>query len=72
MRKKKTYKRKKYGSGIKVARPYINKRNRLMLGEGKRKTGKKKTVKKQTGGFIAPIAAALAPTAIELVSKLFR
>ena len=34
MRKKKTYKRKKYGSGIKVARPYINKRNRLMLGEG--------------------------------------
>ena len=45
MRKKKTYKRKKYGSGIKVARPYINKRNRLMLGEGKRKTGKKKQLK---------------------------
>ena len=36
MRKKKTYKRKKYGSGIKVRRPYINKRNRLMLGEGKK------------------------------------
>ena len=70
---KKTYKRKRkvykktYGKGIKVARPYINKRNRLMLGEGK-----KKTVKKQRGGFLAPIAAALAPTAIELVSKLFR
>ena len=43
MRKKKTYKRKKYGSGIKVTRPYINKRNRVMLGEGK-KTKKKKGV----------------------------
>ena len=72
---KKTYKRKRkrkvykktYRKGIKVARPYINKRNCLMLGEGK-----KKTVKKQRGGFLAPIAAALAPTAIELVSKLFR
>ena len=72
---KKTYKRKRKrkvykktcGKGIKVARPYINKRNRLMLGEGK-----KKTVKKQRGAFLAPIAAALAPTAIELVSKLFR
>ena len=72
---KKTYKRKRkrkvykktYGKGIKVARPYINKRNRLMLGEGK-----KKTVKKQRGGFLAPIAAALALTAIELISKLFR
>ena len=70
---KKTYKRKRkvhkktYGKGIKVARPYINKRNRLMLGEGK-----KKTVKKQRGGFLAPIATALGPTAIELVSKLFR
>ena len=52
------------GSG-KVSRPYVNKRNRLILGEGKR-------IKKQRGGFIAPIAAALAPAAIELVSKLFR
>ena len=40
---KKTYKRKRkvykkaYGKGIKVARPYINNRNRLMLGEGKKK-----------------------------------
>ena len=46
---KKTYKRKRkvykkaYGKGIKVARQYINKRNRLMLGEGEKK---KKTVKK--------------------------
>ena len=28
--------------------------------------------KKQRGGFIGPIAAALVPTAIKLVSKLFR
>ena len=40
------------GSG-KVSRPYVNKRNRLILGEGKR-------IKKQRGGFITPIAAALA------------
>ena len=40
MRKKKTYKRKKYGSGIKVTRPYINKKNCLMLGEGKNKKTK--------------------------------
>ena len=51
------------GGNIKVSRPYVNKRNRLMLGEG---------IRKQRGGFLAPIAAALAPTAIELVSKLFR
>ena len=47
------------GSG-KVSRPYVNKRNRLILGEGKR-------IKKQRGGFIAPIVAALAPAAIEFV-----
>ena len=41
-----------------------------MLGEGKRK--RKKTVSKQKGGFIAPIVAALAPTAIDLVKKLIR
>ena len=52
------------GSG-KVSRPYVNKRNRLILGKGKK-------IKKQRGGFIAPIAAALAPVAINLVSKLFR
>ena len=52
------------GSG-RVSRPYVNKRNRLILSEGKR-------IKKQRGGFIAPIAAALAPATIELVSKLFR
>ena len=47
---KKTYKRKRkvykktYGKGIKVARPYINKRNCLMLGEGKKKQLKNKKV----------------------------
>ena len=60
----KRYKIKKIrGGGNKVSWLYINKKNRLMLGEG---------IKKQRGGFLAPIAAALAPTAIELVSKLFR
>ena len=59
-------------TGGNISRPYVNKRNRLILGEGKK-------IKKQRGGFIAPIPAAplahhctLAPVAINLVSKLFR
>ena len=52
-------------SGGNISRPYVKKRKRLILGEGKR-------IKKQRGGFIAPIVAALAPAAIKLVSKLFR
>ena len=48
-----------------ISQPYVNKRKRLILSEGKR-------IKKQRGGFIAPIVAALAPAAIKLVSKLFR
>ena len=52
-------------SGGNISRPYVNKRKRLILGEGKR-------IKKQRGGFIAAIVAALAPAAIKLVSKLFR
>ena len=52
-------------SGGSISRPYVNRRKRLILGEGKR-------IKKQRGGFIAPIVAALAPAAIKLVSKLFR
>ena len=52
-------------SGGNISRPYVNKRKRLLLGEGKR-------IKKQRGGFIAPIVAALAPAAIKLFSKLFR
>ena len=64
--KRKVY-RKTYGKGIKVAQPYINKRNRLMLGEGR-----KKTVKKQKGGFIAPIVTALAGPAVELLSSFLK
>ena len=52
-------------SGGNISRPYINKRKRLILSEEKR-------IKKQRGGFITPIVAALVPAAIKLVSKLFR
>ena len=52
-------------SGGNISRPYVSKRKRLILGQGKR-------IKKQRGGFIAPIVGALAPAAIKLVSKLFR
>ena len=52
------------GSG-KVSRPYVNKRNRLILGEGKR-------LKKQRGSFIAPIVAALAGPALELFGSFMR
>ena len=52
-------------SGGNISRPYVNKRKRFILGKGKR-------IKKQRGGFIAPILAALAPAVIKLVSKLFR
>ena len=61
----KTIRRKRTITGGNISRPYVNKRNRLILGKGKK-------IKKQRGGFIAPIAAALAPVAIDLVSKLFR
>ena len=52
-------------SGGNISRPYVNKRKRLILDEGKR-------IKKQRGSFIAPIVAALASATIKLVSKLFR
>ena len=76
--------KKQKGSGIR--RPFINKRNRLILGSGKRiikrpfvnkrnrlilGNGKKRIITKQKGGFWAPLVAALAPTAIDLVKKLF-
>ena len=54
------------GSG--VTRPFVNKRNRLMLGNGKIR----KRIKKQKGGFWAPLAAALAPTAIDLVKSILK
>ena len=62
---RKTIKRRRTITGGNISRPYVNKRNRLILGEGKK-------IKKQRGGFIAPITAALATVAIDLVSKLFR
>ena len=52
-------KRAIFGKGI--SRPYINKRNRLMLGKGKQK-----------GGFIGPIVAAAAPALLQAVSSIFR
>ena len=60
------------GTTVSVSRPYVNKRNRLMLGEGKKKRRKRKSVSKQKDSFIARILTALAPTAIDLVSKLIR
>ena len=54
------------GKGIN--RPYVDKRNRLMLGSG----SSKKTLK-QRGGFF-PLAAALsaAPAVIALLGKIIR
>ena len=54
------------GKGIN--RPYVDKRNRLMLGSG----SSKKTLK-QRGGFF-PLAAALtaAPALIDLLGKIIR
>ena len=54
------------GKGIN--RPYVDKRNRLMLGSG----SSKKTLK-QRGGFF-PLAAALtaAPAVIDLLGKILR
>ena len=52
-----------YGRGI--SRPYVNKRNRLMLGSRKRKK-----IGKQKGGFLPALLTAVAPTALELISKI--
>ena len=58
--------RKLLGRG--VSRPYVDKRNRLMLGSG----SSNKTTK-QTGGFF-PIGSALAaaPPIIDLLNKIIR
>ena len=50
--------RKLRGRGIQ--RPYINKRNRLMLGKGKQK-----------GGLIGPLVAAAAPALLQAVGAVF-
>ena len=55
----------KYGRGI--IRPYVNKRNHLMLG-----SGKKKKIGKQKGGFLPALFTAIAPTALELISKIIK
>ena len=60
------------GNTVSVSRPYVNKRNRLMQGEGKKKRRRRKTVCKQKGGFIRSIVSAFVPTAIDLVTKLIR
>ena len=57
MKRRRKKRRKIKGSGI--TRPYINKRNCLMLGKGKQK-----------GGFITPIAAA-APAILQALKSIF-
>ena len=59
--KRRRVKRRRKIKGKGIQRPYVNKRNRLMLGKGK-----------QTGGFIAPIVAAAAPALLQTISSLFR
>ena len=54
-------KRRKKIKGRGSQRPYVSKRNRLMLGKGK----------KQRGGFIAPIVAAAAPALLQAVGSIF-
>ena len=65
-RRRKIAIRKLLGRGI--SRPYVDKRNRLMLGSG----SNNKTTK-QTGGFF-PIGPALAaaPPIIDLLTKIIR
>ena len=60
--KKRASRRYIYGRGIK--RPYVNKRNRHLLGSGKRKR-----IRKQKDGFL-PRITALAPTTVDLLSKV--
>ena len=59
LRRRRTKRRKKIrGRGVK--RPYINKRNRLMLGKGK-----------QRGGFLGPVVAAVAPALLGTIKQMF-
>ena len=60
MKRRRVRRRRKIkGRGIK--RPYVNKRNRLMLGKGK----------KQKGGFIGPVVAAAAPALLQAICSFF-
>ena len=58
--KRRKIKRKKKIRGRGIQRPYVNKRNRLMLGKGKQK-----------GGFIGPLIAAAAPALLQAVGAVF-
>ena len=64
MRRRRRKRRGKIYSSRGVTRPYVNKRNRLMLGSGI----------KQKGGFfpIDALGSALAPVAADIISKVFR
>ena len=59
--KRRKIKRRKKISGRGIQRPYVNKRNRLMLGKGK-----------QNGGFIGPLVAAAAPALLKTLGQIFR
>ena len=59
--KRRRSKRRRKIRGRGIQRPYISKRNRLMLGKGKQK-----------GGFIGPIVAAAAPALLQAVGSIFR
>ena len=58
--KRRRIKRRKKIRGRGVQRPYVNKRNRLMLEKGKQK-----------GGFIGPLVAAAAPALLQAVGSIF-
>ena len=58
--KRRRIKRRKKIRGRGVQRPYVNKRNRLMLGKGRQK-----------GGFIGPLVAAAAPALLQAVGSIF-
>ena len=56
--------------GLGVRQPYINSRNRLMLGSGRRR--RRRTLnKKQKGGFL-PLLTSLAPIGAELIAKIIK
>ena len=60
MKKRRSKRRRKF-EGMGIQRPYISKRNRLMLGKGKQK-----------GGFIGPVIAAAAPALLQTLGQIFR
>ena len=59
--KRRRSKRKRKIRGRGIQRPYISKKNRLMLGKGKQK-----------GGFIGPIVAAAAPALLQTLGQIFK